>query len=129
MDAMSWLDRFRGGAVPGVQMSEVLPLLAKGAVLVDVRSLREYERGHAPGSKHVDAGSLTGDRDAMLDAVFGDDPLANRDAMLIVMAAIPPQAGQAVMRLQAAGIDARPLAGGLTAWVRDGQPLVPGPPR
>lgn len=129
MDAMGWLDRFRGGAVPGVRMSEVLQRLAAGAVLVDVRSLAEYERGHAPGSKHVDANSLTGSRDAMLDAVFGDDPLANRDAPLIIMAAVLPQAGQAVMRLQTAGIDARPLVGGLTAWVRDGQPLVPGPPR
>lgn len=42
-----------GMAEGGLDLPDVLNALAKGAVLVDVRTAREYEAGHAPG-----AGSL-----------------------------------------------------------------------
>ena len=49
-----------GMAEGGLDLPDVLNALAKGAVLVDVRTAREYEAGHAPGARLVKLTSRNG---------------------------------------------------------------------
>ena len=68
-----------GMAEGGLELSDVLNILAKGGVLVDVRTPREYEAGHAPGSRLINPKELIADP---FTAVYGDDPLAEPDPRL-----------------------------------------------
>ena len=58
-----------GMAEGGLDLPDVLNALAKGAVLVDVRTAREYEAGHAPGARLVSPKELLADP---FTAVYGD---------------------------------------------------------
>ena len=77
---MGLLD-FLGKRSPGLRVEETLMALSKGAVLIDVRTPVEYEAGHAPGARPVDPKDL---HENPLDAIHGDDPLAERDGAVIV---------------------------------------------
>ena len=79
---MGLLDFLGKGSSGGLSVDETLLALSKGAVLVDVRTPLEYEAGHAPGARPVDPKLLA---DNPLDAIYGDDPLADHDAAIVVM--------------------------------------------
>jgi rhodanese-related sulfurtransferase len=76
-------------------------------VLVDVREAAERARGYAPGSRHLPLGELK----ARLGELPNDRPVAficqsgRRSAMAATAAA-------------RAGLDARNVPGGMTAWER-----------
>lgn len=112
---------------PGLSVDEALQALSKGSVLIDVRTQDEYEAGHAPGARPVDAKQLSGDDP--LYAIYGDDPLAERDAAIVVICDNGLRSGIAAKRLMDAGFLAMNVAGGLFAWRASGQPVVPGPYR
>lgn len=122
---MGLLD-FLGKRMPGLSIDETLMALSKGAVLIDVRTQNEYEAGHAPGARPVDPKSL---HENPLDAIHGDDPLAERDAAVIVMCDTGLRSSVAAAELRQKGVLAESVAGGLFAWVRDGNPSIPGPYR
>lgn len=95
--------------------ARVAELLGAGeAQVIDVREDYEHKAGHIPGTRHIDlprlqgeAGSLDQSRTVVFYCRSGD-----RSAM-------PAEA------FRNSGWDAYNLAGGLTAWVEDGQPLEP----
>lgn len=110
----------------GISVNDALELMSKGAVTVDVRKSREFERGHLPGSRLVDIKALRADP---VDAIWGDDPLADTAKPVIVVSSTGLRASSAAALLRQEGRDAFALAGGLAAWVRDGQVLIPGSQR
>lgn len=114
-----------------VPVSQALGLLASGGVVIDVRTPAEYENGHLPGARLV---AITDLQSAPLEAIWGHDPLAVLDPAtmektIIVISSTPAHASAVAHLLRDAGFNAHALAGGLLAWVRDGQVLIPGPPR
>lgn len=117
-----------GGApdVGHVDITSALHAMASGAVVVDVRTRREYERGHMPGARLVDPRDLA---TSPVDAIWGDDPLAETSRPIVVVSSTGSRAVAAARVLRESGFDAQVLAGGLVAWTRDGQVLIPGPPR
>lgn len=128
---MAWFRRKKngGGDAPAeneIDVTSALLSMAGGAVVADVRTRREYERGHMPGARLVDPAALDGDP---VEAIWGDDPLAETDRPIIVVSSTGARAAAAVRTLRRGGLEASVLAGGLIAWTQDGQVLVPGPPR
>ena len=110
----------------GIGVPEALHLLASGATLVDVRTLGEYEAGHAPGARLVDPRELA--RDAFT-AVHGDNPLAEPEGALILICDTGLRSGHLVRTVREQGFRAEFITGGLSAWRSEGQVLIPGPPR
>lgn len=119
-------DRPDAGAAHGVDVSAALGLLSRVAVVIDVRSHREFVRGHLPGARLVDARALRADP---VEAIWGDDPLADTSKPVVVVSTTGARAEGAVALLRSAGHEAFSLTGGLGAWLKDGQVLVPGEPR
>lgn len=117
---------FLGKRSPGLSVDEALLALSKGAVLIDVRTPAEYEAGHAPGARPVDPKAL---HDDPAEAIHGDDLFADRDAAVIVMCDNGLRSSIAAAELRAKGLLAESLAGGLRAWAKDGNPVLPGPYR
>ncbi len=125
MAPMGLMD-FLSKRLPGLSVDETLMALSKGAVLIDVRTRAEYENGHAPGARPVDPKALHDDPET---AIHGDDPLAERDAAVIVMCDNGLRSSVAAAELRGKGLLAESIAGGLFAWIREGNPSIPGPYR
>ncbi len=123
MGLMDFLGKRSAG---GLSIEETLMALSKGAVLIDVRTPVEYEAGHAPGARPVDPKQL---RENPLDAIHGDDPLAERDSAVVVMCDNGLRSSLVAAQLREAGLLAESVAGGLRAWAKDGNPVLPGPYR
>lgn len=123
---MGLLDFLGKGSSEGLSVDETLMALSKGAVLVDVRSQIEYEAGHAPGARPVEVKALMADP---VEAIHGDDPLAEREAAIVVMCDNGLRSSLAARQLREKGLLAECVAGGLRAWAREGNPVLPGPYR
>ncbi len=135
MVPMGWRDIFSKDETPADETSVAVPdalgMLAAGGVVIDVRTPAEYERGHVPGARLV---SITDLQTSALEAIWGGDPLAmldpaTLDKTIIVVSSTPAHAAAVAHLLRDEGMKAHSLAGGLLGWVRDGQVLLPGPPR
>lgn len=116
----------RGMPTGGIDLPAALTVLANGGVLVDVRTLPEYEAGHAPGAHLVEAKELVDDP---FTAVYGDDPLAEPDPHFVLVCDTGFRSGHLVQAIRDKGYDADFLTGGLRAWREGGEILIPGPPR
>ncbi|RRD45221.1 rhodanese-like domain-containing protein [Tessaracoccus sp. OH4464_COT-324] len=123
---MGLLDFLGKGSSSGLTIDETLMALSKGAVLIDVRTQNEYEAGHAPGARPVNPKALKEDP---IEAIHGDDILADRDAAIVVMCDNGLRSGLVARSLRERGILAESVAGGLYAWGRAGNPILPGPYR
>ena len=117
---------FLGRKMPGLSIDDALLALSRGAVLIDVRTQNEYEAGHAPGARPVDPKSL---KDDPLNAIHGDDPLAEREGAIVVICDNGLRSSVAAQQLREQGLLAESVAGGMFAWVRSGNPSIPGPYR
>ena len=117
---------FLGRKLPGLSVDDALLALSRGAVLIDVRTLPEYEAGHAPGARPVDPKLL---KDDPATVIHGDDPLAERDAAVVVICDNGLRSSIAAAQLREQGMLAECVAGGMIAWVRAGNPSIPGPYR
>lgn len=117
---------FLGKRSTGLTIEETLMALSKGAVLIDVRTQAEYEAGHAPGARPVDPRSL---HDDPVEAIHGDDIFADRDSAVIVICDNGLRSSIAAAELRSKGLLAESVAGGLRAWAKDGNPVLPGPYR
>jgi rhodanese-related sulfurtransferase len=82
-----------------------------GTSLLDVREDDEWDAGHAPGATHVALGKLRA------DAL----PVA---AQVLCICRSGARSARAAEALRAAGIDATNVAGGMSAWVAAGLPVV-----
>lgn len=123
---MGLLDFLGKASSEGLSVDETLMALSKGAVLIDVRTKLEYEAGHAPGARPVDIKALMSDP---IETIHGDDPLAERDSAVVVMCDNGLRSALAAKQLREKGVLAENLAGGLRAWIREGNPSIPGPYR
>jgi rhodanese-related sulfurtransferase len=98
-----------------VDVDELQAALDDGSVtLVDVREQYEWDEGRIPGAVHIAMGDL-GARLGELD----------RDATIVVNCRVGGRSGMAAQALREAGYDAWSLRGGILAWDRAGEPLVP----
>ena len=123
---MGFMDFLGKRSAGGLSIEETLMALSKGAVLIDVRTPIEYEAGHAPGARPVEVKDLGDDP---LTAIHGDDPLAERDAAIIVICDNGLRSSLVAAQLREKGLLAESVAGGLRVWAKDGNPVVPGPYR
>lgn len=100
-------------AASDVDPLEARALVASGAVLVDVREPGEWRAGHADAAMHVPLGSLA--------TSYGALP---HDRRLVVVCRSGNRSAKATRALRAAGFDAVNLAGGMSAWLSAGLPVV-----
>jgi rhodanese-related sulfurtransferase len=98
-----------------VDVDELEQALANGARLIDVRELSEYVAGHVPGAVLVPLGTVP----ERVEAFDGDGP-----------AYIICKSGARSMRaaefLAERGLECVNVAGGTTAWIISGRPVVEG---
>jgi rhodanese-related sulfurtransferase len=88
---------------------------ADGALVIDVREPSEYAEGHVPGVRPVPLGALP-DHVAELP----------RDQPVYVICAHGVRSLSAAQYLARAGIDARSVAGGTSAWEASGRRMTRG---
>ena len=88
------------------QWDEVADLQSEGTLLLDVRTTREFARGHIPGSQNIPVDELR-ERASEIDA-----------AEVLVVCQVGVRGWTAVRILRALGLDARNLDGGFETWSR-----------
>lgn len=114
-----------------VSVPEALTMVSQGGVFIDVRTPSEFEAGHIPGSRLV---LITDLQAGPFEAIWGHDPLAMMDPAtlekkIVVVSSTPAHAAAVTSLLRSRDLQGFTLDGGLLAWVRDGQILLPGPMR
>lgn len=88
---------------------------ADGALVIDVREPYEYVAGHVPGARLIPMGHLP--------SRLGDLP---RDRAVYLICATGNRSLSMASFLIHNGIDAWSVAGGTSAWMRLGRPVVQG---
>lgn len=101
--------------VPQITVAELAPLHAQGATVIDVREPSEYVEGHVPGAPLIPLGTVP-DRLAEIPA----------EGTVYVICKSGGRSQKAAELLRANGVDAVNVAGGTTAWIEAGQPVVRG---
>ena len=96
--------------IPEVEVSEVTD-----EVLLDVREADEFEAYRVPNAVHIPMYEVP-DR---LDELPAHRPLS-------VICHVGARSAQVTMWLQAQGIEARNVRGGMVAWAQAGLPIVTG---
>lgn len=87
------------------------------AVLLDVREEDEWDAGHAPGALHLPLSRLKAG--AAL-------PAAARGKPVVAVCRSGHRSQEAAELLAGRGIEATDVAGGMTAWAREGLPVTGG---
>ena len=87
----------------------------QGAAVIDVRQPEEYVDGHIPGAQLLP-----------LTVVPGRVRELPRHEPVYVVCASGNRSAQAAAYLARAGIDARSVAGGTSAWIGNGRPVRTG---
>jgi rhodanese-related sulfurtransferase len=101
-----------GGELPPERLAE---MLEDGEVeLIDVRRPHEWDAGHIPGARRVEVNDLPAEA-AKLD----------RNRPVVLYCRSGSRSELAADGLRAGGFDAHALAGGITAWAKDGHSLEP----
>ena len=98
--------------IRNVDVTEAAHLAQEGALLLDVRQDDEWTAGHAPGARHVPLADLP-DHVESFDA----------DRSIVVVCRSGGRSARATAFLVEHGLPAVNLAGGMTAWAQEGQPL------
>lgn len=97
---------------------EQLQQLAEPFLLIDVREDREWQNGHLPNALHIGKGVI--ERDI-------ETAVADKNTVLVLYCGGGFRSALAGDMLQLMGYsDVLSLAGGYTAWVNAGLPLVKG---
>lgn len=103
---------FRHRKVDDVSPHEAAGRREKGAVLLDVREPEEWAAGHAPGAVHL----------PLADVSTAVPRFA--DAEVLAVCRSGNRSAKAAEALAAAGVTARNVSGGMTAWTAAGLPVV-----
>jgi rhodanese-related sulfurtransferase len=85
------------------------------AQILDVREPYEWEAGHVEGSVHLPLAQVMSG---------GEQDRVSRDRPVLVICRSGNRSELAALMLQARGIDATNVEGGLEEWEREGLPLV-----
>jgi len=106
--ARTW---FGPGAVAMVLPTEAIQLInQKDALIVDVRTDKEYQQGHVMNALHIPLGML---EDRMQDLQ------AYKNAAVVLVCRTGARSGQAAAKLKKQGfIDVHNMGGGMLAWER-----------
>lgn len=110
---MGLLDRLLGGGVASVDAREAREAIDDGAVMIDVRTTREWNAGHAPFATHVPMDQL----DRKLSRI-------SKAKKVVVVCRSGSRSRMACRQLSSAGYDVLNLSGGLRSWERAGLPVV-----
>ena len=98
--------------VPEIDVTELAARQAEGAVLIDVRTPREFADGRVPGAVLIPLGEVV----ERIDEV-------PTDGTIYVICARGPRSAKAVEHFRSQGIDAVNVAGGTVAWIDAGLPV------
>lgn len=101
-----------GGELPPEQLAEMLD--AGNVDLIDVRRPHEWEAGRIPGARHVEVNDLPA-------AAKELDP----ERPVVLYCRSGSRSELAADGLRAGGFDVDALAGGISAWAKEGRPLEP----
>jgi rhodanese-related sulfurtransferase len=101
------------GRIRSVEPTQVPSPLPDDLVILDVREPAEWEAGHIEKAIHLPLMQLPG-RVAEIPA----------DRPLLVVCRVGARSAQATAFLQAQGLDAVNLSGGMQAWEADGRSMV-----
>jgi rhodanese-related sulfurtransferase len=101
-----------GGELPPERLAEMLE--AGEVELIDVRRPHEWDAGRIPGARRIEVNDLPAEA-AKLD----------RDRLIVLYCRSGSRSELAADGLRAGGFDAHALAGGITAWAKEGRPLDP----
>lgn len=96
-------------------IAELAAARADGAAVIDVREPVEYIGGHVPGAVLVPMAQLPSHASRL-----------DRTRPVYVICASGNRSRAMADLLIRAGLDARSVEGGTTAWVRSGRPVVSG---
>ncbi|GAA6525511.1 rhodanese-like domain-containing protein [Intrasporangium sp. DVR] len=102
--------------MPNATISELAAAHADGAPVVDVREPMEYVGGHVPGAVLMPMGQLPS-RVHELD----------KTRTHYVICATGNRSQAMADFLRRAGVDARSVDGGTSAWAQSGRPVIAGP--
>jgi rhodanese-related sulfurtransferase len=110
---MGLFGRLLGGGIASMSAREAREAVDAGAAMVDVRSSREWNAGHAPFATHVPLDQL----DRRMNRV-------PKSKQVVVVCRSGSRSRTACRQLSSAGYDVINLSGGLRAWDRAGLPVV-----
>ncbi len=99
--------------IPQVEIKDVPAALPADLVVLDVREDDEWQAAHIEGAVHVPL--------AQLPHRFGELPPTHR---VLVVCRVGARSAQATGFLQAQGLDAVNLVGGMRAWDGARRPMV-----
>ena len=100
------------GAIPTVDIAGVPDPLPESLHVLDVREDVEWQHGHIEGAQHIPLMELS--------SRLGEIP----EAQVLVVCTIGGRSAQAVGYLQARGLDAVNLSGGMVDWFAAGRAMV-----
>ncbi|BBX19696.1 sulfurtransferase [Mycolicibacterium duvalii] len=95
------------------QIGEVPTDFGASVTLLDVREVDEWQRGHAPGARHMPMGEVP----ARLDEI-------DRDAQLFVICHVGGRSHRVAQYLAQRGFEPINVAGGMLAWAGAGRAVV-----
>ena len=98
--------------IRNVDVAEAAHLAREGALLLDVRQDDEWDAGHAPDARHVPLADLPDHLDSL-----------DVDRSIVCVCRSGGRSARATAFLIEQGFNVVNLAGGMTAWASDGQPL------
>lgn len=99
-------------------LEELEQARSAGSTLIDVRESGEYVAGHVPGAQLMPLGIVA----ARAHELPKGEPV-------YVICASGGRSAQAAEELSRAGVDARSVAGGTSAWIQSGRNVETGAPR
>jgi len=99
--------------IRNVDVAEAARMAREGALLLDVRQDDEWDAGHAPDARHVMLAELP-DHVGSLDV----------DRPIVCVCRSGARSTRATAFLVEQGYDVVNLAGGMTAWAQEGEPLI-----
>lgn len=96
-----------------IDIDQAASVFEQRAAVLDVREPDEYREGHIPGAINIPMGQLA--------ARLGE---LDRDRPVYVVCASGNRSSAMTDVLTAAGFDAINVAGGTTAWISSGRPVM-----
>ena len=99
--------------VPQVDIADVPSTLDESVVLLDVREDDEWQRGHAPGARHIPMGQIP----ARLDDI-------DNAAKLYVVCGVGGRSQRVAQYLTQNGYAPINVSGGMVAWAGAGRAVV-----
>ena len=106
-------ERMDEAEVPQADIADVPSSFDESVVLLDVREDDEWQRGHAPGARHIPMGQIP----ARLDDI---DPTAK----LYVVCGVGGRSQRVAQYLAQNGYAPVNVAGGMLAWAGAGRPVI-----